>query len=261
MKVVEKINSILVRDLQASECFNFDDLNRKLSDVTEVIGFEHFLFAVSVPVTVMRAENVVLTNQPLDWRQFYEENEVMYFDQVVLHCRNSMLPIHWKDIIKNSVPDDKNVIKLASDFGLGEGVTVPLRANHGCLGLISFSNLKGATKLSHESTILATYVSSLVADYINDIRNHVCEQQFGQVKSNLTLREQVCLAWVAEGKSSWEVAQIIGCSERTVNFHIQNASEKLNAFSRTQAVSKALLTGSIEPMLVYRSVGKPISQS
>ncbi|OIN24248.1 helix-turn-helix transcriptional regulator [Vibrio barjaei] len=259
MQLVDKINATLIRDIGSSDEFNFEDLSGKLAEVTEVIGFEHYLFAVSVPVTVMRAENVVLTNQPLAWRQFYEDNEVMYFDQVVLHCRNSMLPLQWRSLLANDIPDDKNVIKLASDFGLGDGITIPLRANHGCLGLISFSNRKGTRKIGHESTILSTYVGSLVADYINDIRNHVCEKQFGQVKSSLTLREQICLAWVAEGKSSWEVAQIIGCSERTVNFHIQNASEKLNAFSRTQAVSKALLTGSIEPMLVYGSVGKPIS--
>ncbi|MFA0087741.1 helix-turn-helix transcriptional regulator [Vibrio sp. E150_011] len=259
MQSVNKINEILKRDIQSCEEFSLEKLNDKLLAVTDVLDFEHFLFAVSVPITLMRAENVVLTNQPMSWREFYESNEVMYFDQVVLHCRNSMAPIQWQDIINNGVEDSKNVAKLASDFGLGDGITIPLRANFGCLGLLSFSNRKNATLLSNESTLLATYVGTLVADYINDVRQVVCKQQLGHVESSLTLREQICLAWVAEGKSSWEVAQILGCSERTVNFHIQNASEKLNAFSRTQAVSKALLTGSIEPMLVYRSVGKPMS--
>ncbi|MCL9773844.1 autoinducer binding domain-containing protein [Vibrio methylphosphonaticus] len=259
MYSLDKINQILKRNLTETEEFSLDSLNKKLYEVTDVLDFEHFLFAVSVPVTLMRAENVVLTNQPINWREFYENHEVMYFDQVVLHCRNSTAPILWNDVSKNGPRENKNVVKLASDFGLGDGITVPLRANFGCLGLLSFSNRKNSALLSNESTLLATYVGSLVADYINDVRRVVCQQQTGFVESNLTLREQICLAWVAEGKSSWEVSQIIGCSERTVNFHIQNASEKLNAFSRTQAVSKALLTGSIEPMLVYRSVGKPVA--
>ncbi|MCW8345725.1 autoinducer binding domain-containing protein [Vibrio sp. ZSDZ65] len=259
MYSVDKINQILKRNLKEAEEFSLDGLSKKLYEVTDVLDFEHFLFAVSVPVTLMRAENVVLTNQPINWRDFYENNEVMYFDEVVLHCRNSTAPILWNDIVKNGQHESKNVVKLASDFGLGDGITVPLRANFGCLGLLSFSNRKSSAILSNESTLLATYVGSLIADYINDVRYEVCKQQPGFVESDLTLREQICLAWVAEGKSSWEVSQIIGCSERTVNFHIQNASEKLNAFSRTQAVSKALLTGSIEPMLVYRSVGKPMT--
>ncbi|MGR5296798.1 autoinducer binding domain-containing protein [Vibrio mediterranei] len=106
MQLVDKINATLIRDIGSSDEFNFEDLSGKLAEVTEVIGFEHYLFAVSVPVTVMRAENVVLTNQPLAWRQFYEDNEVMYFDQVVLHCRNSMLPLQWRSLLANDIPDD-----------------------------------------------------------------------------------------------------------------------------------------------------------
>ncbi|ASI92172.1 LuxR family transcriptional regulator [Vibrio mediterranei] len=253
-----KLLSQLLDKPKVDDSFDIDVFKSRLTKVTNALKFDHYLFAVSVPISLMRAENLVFHNQPMQWRHFYDDNKLFGIDQVVGHCRESMAPLIWSEYIEEKLPDHKNTIKLASDHGVPEGVTIPLRANFGCLGLISFSNAPNKPKVTQEQVILANYAGSYLSSYINDLRNMVTQQQIGQENTPLTNRERVCLGWVAEGKSSWEIAQILGCSERTVNFHIQNASEKLNAFSRTQAVSKALLTGSIEPMLVYGSVNEPL---
>src|ERR1700722_4067037 len=52
-------------------------------------------------------------------------------------------------------------------------------------------------------------------------------------------REAEALTWVARGKTSVEIAQIIGLTKRTVDFHIDNARAKLGASNRTEAVLKA----------------------
>ncbi|MGO8858011.1 MAG: response regulator [Steroidobacteraceae bacterium] len=52
-------------------------------------------------------------------------------------------------------------------------------------------------------------------------------------------REVQCLTWSARGKTSPEIATIVGLSKRTVNFHIENACRKLNVSTRTEAVVKA----------------------
>ena len=54
----------------------------------------------------------------------------------------------------------------------------------------------------------------------------------------LTDRERDSLAWVAEGKSDWEISKIFGVSETTVRFHVDNARKKLGAVNRTQAVAR-----------------------
>jgi DNA-binding CsgD family transcriptional regulator len=66
-------------------------------------------------------------------------------------------------------------------------------------------------------------------------------------KINLTEREKECLLWAAEGKTGWEIANIVSISERTVTFHLQNASQKLGVVNRRQAISRALSMGLIEP--------------
>lgn len=60
-------------------------------------------------------------------------------------------------------------------------------------------------------------------------------------------REVETLTWVARGKTSAEIAQILGLTKRTVDFHIDNARTKLGAATRTQAVIKAATGRLIEP--------------
>jgi LuxR family quorum sensing-dependent transcriptional regulator len=57
---------------------------------------------------------------------------------------------------------------------------------------------------------------------------------------HLTAREQDSLRLVAEGKTDWEVSVILGISESTARFHIDNARRKLGAVSRSQAVAKLI---------------------
>jgi DNA-binding CsgD family transcriptional regulator len=54
----------------------------------------------------------------------------------------------------------------------------------------------------------------------------------------LTDRERDALSWVAEGKSDWEISVILGVSETTARFHVDNARRKLGAVNRAQAVAR-----------------------
>ena len=65
--------------------------------------------------------------------------------------------------------------------------------------------------------------------------------------SELNDREVEILTWVARGKTSAEIAQIIGLTKRTIDFHIDNARTKLGAATRTEAVIKAASGRLIEP--------------
>ena len=60
-------------------------------------------------------------------------------------------------------------------------------------------------------------------------------------------REIEVLTWVARGKTSAEIAQILGLTKRTVDFHTDNARSKLGAATRTEAAIKAATGRLIEP--------------
>jgi DNA-binding response OmpR family regulator len=64
---------------------------------------------------------------------------------------------------------------------------------------------------------------------------------------DLNDREVETLTWAARGKTSAEIAQILGLSKRTVDFHIDNARTKLGAATRVEAAIKAATGKLIEP--------------
>ncbi len=58
--------------------------------------------------------------------------------------------------------------------------------------------------------------------------------------ASLSPREREVLNWLKRGKTSWDISVILNVTERTINFHIDNIMKKLNAVSRTQAVTIAI---------------------
>jgi DNA-binding CsgD family transcriptional regulator len=62
----------------------------------------------------------------------------------------------------------------------------------------------------------------------------------------LTSRESEVLFWVANGKSTAEIASILNIAKRTVDEHVQTSIRKLDAANRTQAVAIAIRDGIIK---------------
>lgn len=59
----------------------------------------------------------------------------------------------------------------------------------------------------------------------------------------LSPRELSVLNWIKNGKTNWEISRILGLSERTVRFHVENIFAKLDVSSRTHAVALAVENG------------------
>lgn len=59
----------------------------------------------------------------------------------------------------------------------------------------------------------------------------------------LSDRERECLYWVSEGKTTEDVAMILGVSANTVNSYITHAIQKFAASNRAMAVATAIRSG------------------
>jgi DNA-binding CsgD family transcriptional regulator len=59
----------------------------------------------------------------------------------------------------------------------------------------------------------------------------------------LSERERECLLWVSEGKTSEEVALILGVSANTVNSYVTHATRKVSSSNRAMAVATAIRSG------------------
>jgi transcriptional regulator EpsA len=61
----------------------------------------------------------------------------------------------------------------------------------------------------------------------------------------LSERQKQILHWINQGKTNWEIAQILEMTEKNVKYHIEQILSKLKVTSRNKAVAKAMLLGII----------------
>ena len=71
--------------------------------------------------------------------------------------------------------------------------------------------------------------------------------EISAVVIKLTPKEKEVLAWGAMGKTSWEIALILKCTESGVNFHFGNIRHKFGVSSRASALIKATALGLVTP--------------
>lgn len=72
------------------------------------------------------------------------------------------------------------------------------------------------------------------------IAEFVVSKSVDNNQAELTDREMECLSWIAKGKTSDEIALIIGISRNTVNNYITSIMNKTATKSRAEAVAEAV---------------------
>ncbi|WP_187972545.1 helix-turn-helix transcriptional regulator [Aquibium microcysteis] len=88
-------------------------------------------------------------------------------------------------------------------------------------------------------------IGQLCRTFVTSHANVMDEPSRLPVGVTLSRREVECLRWAAVGKTDLEIGMIISRSRATIRFHMHNATAKLDAVSRSQAVFKAAQLGYI----------------
>jgi DNA-binding NarL/FixJ family response regulator len=104
-----------------------------------------------------------------------------------------------------------------------------------------------ARRLGADDYVTKPIDSDMLNMIINARLAGVARNEMWPKLAMLNDREIEALTWVARGKTSAEIAGMIGLSKRTVDFHLDNARIKLGATTRTQAAIKAAIGRLIEP--------------
>ncbi len=100
------------------------------------------------------------------------------------------------------------------------------------------TELKGR-RLGADDFVTKPIDFEVLATIVEARLNRVARTEIWSRQVDLTERETDSLTWSARGKTSSEIAVILGLSKRTVDFHIENACRKLNVSTRIEAAVKA----------------------
>jgi DNA-binding CsgD family transcriptional regulator len=179
-------------------------------------------------------------NWPDDWGAHYLEQQHYNHDRVVRHAILNPSPVHWlnaqsdRDMARN----EKRLFGEAREFGLKDGFITPVHQIDGNVASVSLTSAERLELSPADQAALR--LLSLYYCMFGLRLKHTCGNRV-----KLTKRELQCLQWVRAGKSSWEISELLGMSERTVNFHVQNACKRLNVKTRHQAIIEAIMQGQI----------------
>lgn len=223
-----------------------DELHAICRDFSEALGFQHFVYALRVPTQFADARLILIDGYPPEWVKHYFEQHHFDADPVMAYCAQHVVPLCWSDLTLEPGSHAERMMQEAAAFGLRDGISMPLHSPQGELGILSLA-VDAAPDKARAICQNAVVQVHMLAGYLHEAVRRVSGLLDNGVPV-LTSREIECLRWAADGKTSGEIAQLLGLSESTANFHLNNAMRKLDVVNRQQAVAKATIQGLIQPL-------------
>lgn len=116
---------------------------------------------------------------------------------------------------------------------------VPVPQSDGRLGMVTY--------IGRRQDPADTFTTLLEAGAIAAYKR--CRTLYDFPKSNLLTRQQrtIC-SWLALGKTSAEIGEILGIAEATVDQHVRQCKERLGTSNRTATVIEAIRRGQLLPV-------------
>ena len=212
-----------------------DEVAGAMHRIVARFGFDGLFFAGLQPKPGQSFEDLILAARcPAEFRAVYVSRDYVNFDDNVRRARLSTQAFEWTSTpkVENKESRMREINALLADFAFIRGLIVPL---HGPGGFVAGVALAGAKVDLSERTKPGLHLLSLYA--FDRIRQFAAKPE---TRPKLTAREREVLAWSAQGKSAWEIGEILNIAKRTVDEHVQTAIRKLGAANRTQAVVIAI---------------------
>jgi LuxR family quorum-sensing system transcriptional regulator SolR len=215
------------------------DFQRVLTAAANELGFEHFSYGMRMPLPLSNPRTFMFNNYPLAWQQRYAQENYIAIDPTVAHGLKSVMPLVWSDAVFQSAPAFWNE---ARDHGLQVGWAQSSYDAKHVVSMLSFARSREELSASElqKNSMRMSWLAQTAHEGMSRL---VAAQTPAAQPVTLTPREAEILRWTADGKTSGEVGDILAISERTVNFHVNNALLKLGAVNKTAGVIKAVLLG------------------
>lgn len=201
-------------------------------------GFSHFLVARFPASDQQRfSERLVISNWPAELVRKYDSLGLFHVSRLAAEVARTKRPVHGDNsfLAPKDWEDEKGqeAIALADAHGLARSTAFLLHTTAGEPFVCLFSGSRDPMERGE-----------LAEFYFGCVQLFEClEKTFSAgvvTGEKLSSREIECLRWAAAGKSSDEIAIILGISVYTVSSYFKSATRKLQAVNRMQAIACAM---------------------
>jgi len=187
---------------------------------------------------------------PAEWVVLYDHRSYIEVDPRVQTLLQTLLPVVWDQKTfrgRNSRLDE--FLSVGLKYGLGSGVAVGFFDARGHAVMVALNS----TMEDQSEAIRAAIYSKipdimLFAHFFHEIFIAAVIEQSIPPRSQgapLSNRERECLGYAARGLTGEDIANKLGITARTVQFHFDSIRSKLGALNRQEAIAKAAREGLI----------------
>ncbi|MCK1440505.1 LuxR family transcriptional regulator [Bradyrhizobium sp. 15] len=218
-----------------------DAAQQSMAEVAVALKLSCFAY-LTFPREPGSTPNLISTYPP-SWTTIYLQRGYESVDPVLRRAMRQLKPFRWGLGVetRSRSESERALFEEADNFGIRCGFTFPIHDDRGAIAALSFATDERRPRFERA---LVEHAQSLrlVATFFHEHakRFWTIDRMVGGVV--LSPREYQCLEWSARGKSAGEIGIILGISERTAGFHLDNARAKLRVSSLRQAI--VLLTES-----------------
>lgn len=174
---------------------------------------------------------------PAGWEETYQREglgEANVLERMAFR-RND--PFSWREAIGDA-SHGRRLLELLGAHGFRDGVAIPCHGAGGYIGVVSLA-IDEPAALSPDEHAAIGLAAIIVHDRIRAL------DPGPKTVVALTPRERDCLAFVAAGKSDWEISRILGIAHSTARGYVESARVKIDARTRAQATARAIAMGLI----------------
>lgn len=211
-----------------------------LKQEVQQLGFDYYAYGVRHSIPFTRPKTDIYGSYPRQWLEHYHQHNYAAVDPSILNGLRSTQMMVWSDALFH---DHRKLWSEAQDWGLRVGATLPIRSPNNALSVLSVARTYTAI-----STMECEHIRLRLRCIIEAVSNRLADIGHQQTTSELielSLREREILQWTADGKSSGEIALILGISVNTVNFHLKIIQKKFGAANKTLAAAYGAALGLI----------------
>ncbi len=224
---------------------NRDEFREEVVRFTQRLGFETVSAITVIDRGLGKSDFINIDNTPVEFTQTYCDPMLQRRDPVMQHCKRQSVPIIWDQgtYVESGVGE---LWEHQAMFGYRTGIAMALHlpdGKHFQFGVDRDQPLpddvEELQRLVADLQLFAVHAQDSAMRLLLPLAQQ-------PERPSLTPRELEALRWTMEGKTAWEVGALLGISERTVVFHVNNAMHKLGCINKQQAVLKALRLGLID---------------
>lgn len=208
------------------------------------LGFETVSAITVVDHSAGETDFVAVDNAPEAFRDTIEDPRAMNLDPVMQHCKRQSVPIIWDQNTYVSA-GAAEMWEAQARFGFRTGVCLALHMPEGRHFVIGVDRDQALPTDRAEVTRMVADLQLFAVHAQDTAMRVLVPERLQPERPKLSPRELDSLRWTMDGKTAWEVASILGITERTAGLHIQSAMHKLGCGNKHQAVLKALRLGLI----------------